>query len=95
VQEARQPQREKASARAAKREEVLEVVPEDTAAERVPKSRAEFSRAHVSKPKPQSAAARQMLALLRSPSSLATAVLLKEVLDRPLCQRRGGRGMMP
>ncbi len=39
-------------------------------------------------PAQQTSASRQLLALLRSPQSLGTAFLLREVLDRPLSMRR-------
>lgn len=49
------------------------------------------TRVSVSADKPASAAVYQVLDLLRDRQSLATAVLLREILDPPLC-RRGWRG---
>jgi hypothetical protein len=94
VPEAGQAQRRKPVVKAVKKEEVLEVVPVDTATEQPARILIAASREHARPARPVSPAAKQLLALLRSPSSLATAVLLKEVLDRPLCLRNERRGMM-
>jgi|ERR1051326_5752073 hypothetical protein len=78
-------ERRRPSVRITKPQPVLEVVAadDDEAAATVRKSEP----VTMARP-PASAAARQMLELLRSPQSLATAWILKEVFDRPLCMRR-------
>ena len=62
---------------------VLEVLAVETES-RVPTSKASVGAV---RRRGASPAARQMLSLLQSPQSLATAWLLKEVFDRPLCMR--------
>src|SRR5262249_48223497 len=61
---------------------MLEVLPVIEAVERAPAAKISVA-AEVRRG--VSPAARQTLALLRSPQSLATAWLLKEVFDRPMC----------
>jgi hypothetical protein len=92
-----QPQRRNPALPQPQPQEVLEVIPvEDQGPAATARRAGALLAGHVGVKRSGSPAAREMLKLLGSPRSLATAWLLKEVFDRPLCMRLSERrGVSP
>jgi hypothetical protein len=74
-----------------RREEVVvaEVVPETTPPSAGARAIPTLMKIPTVGSAPRRPSVRQTLALLKAPQSLATAVLLQEILGKPLCQRQG------
>jgi hypothetical protein len=70
----------------------VEIVSMPLAAEPVPPVIAMPPAPLVSPAKPLSRAALSLREMFRNPQSLRAAILVREVLDAPLCRRRHGRG---